>query len=70
MDGKDQNTFTKYTSQEIFQMGMEHCKRKDREQLPWTIDFWKANPMFGYWLIIIALMILIFIAGVCGFLNF
>jgi hypothetical protein len=70
MSTKNDYIVPKYTSQEIYELGVKHIKRKEREEYPWTVEFWRAKPMLGYWLIIMALIVITFILGVLGCLNF
>ncbi len=70
MPEKNEYILKQYTSQELYELGMKHIKRKEREEYPWTIEFWRAKPMLGYWLIVMALIVLTFILGVTGCLNY
>lgn len=60
------NQIKTYSPQEIFALGMASIKRKEREQNPVTLDFWKANPLYGFWVIILISIIVVWTLGIVG----
>ena len=53
-----------YSGNELQNMNADYFKRLDASYQPWRLEFWKQRFMFGYWLVIIVLMITVWTCGI------
>jgi len=53
-----------YSSEDLYRMNLDYFKRLDDSYKPWKLIFWKQRFLYGYWLVILTLCILVFIYGV------